>query len=107
MMKMERTMTRSSSLNWGGFDRGKDTLGYGGKGIIKPYFGFGTAYGIGQPVWKKGSPFVFVSFCEALRDIPGVEGFGPDKNGNLISLGTLARGWIIISGDHGGIVKHQ
>lgn len=105
MMKMERTMDASEDFNQGNVDRGTRNRVYGGKGIIKPSFGFGRGYAIGSPCWGKGDAFVFVSYCANMRDVPGVEGFGPDENGNLISLGKLAPGWIIMSGDPGGISR--
>lgn len=76
---------------------------YGGKGVVRPVLGFGTAYDIGHPCWGKGDAFIVVHYALSLEDQPQTEGFGPDKNGNLISLGKLAKGWFVTSGNPGRI----
>lgn len=76
---------------------------YGGKGVVRPDLGFGEAYGIGQSVWSQGDAFVVIHYCHDLRDQPQTEGFGPDENGDLISLGKLPPGWFVSTGNPGRI----
>ncbi len=70
--------------------------------ILQPPLGFGTAYGIGEPVWGETTSYAVLMYVSSL-DVAGneVEAFGPDASGNLVSLGEITPGWIPIYGDLG------
>ena len=71
----------------------------GGSVILQTALGFGTAFQLGDPVWGSlSASFAILTF---LTGEPALEAFGPDAEGNLVSLGTLPAGWVVRQGDLG------
>lgn len=70
-----------------------------GVALLVPPLGFATAYGIGEPVWN--SRAFSRAFLIFVTGAPALECFGPDANGELVSLGTLDAGWTLLQGDLG------
>ena len=71
-----------------------------GMALLEPVLGFSTAYSVGEEVWA-GRTYSrsILTFVTSSTDT--FECFGPDAEGNLVSLGTLNAGWVLTFGDLG------